>query len=139
MSWLGSAPDRFHPSGRRRRNRDLPMRLSAAVSPGLAGEHRTLRHEQPPRPRWRGPRRASELQAPFAPEGPPRRPRKPEVSDPMLFDERRARATHIGVTPARQIKRPHERLLLATVWVGAALLCLLVWAAVYIAAGGPPP
>lgn len=35
MSWLGPAPDRFHPEGRRKRNRDLPMRLGAAVSPGL--------------------------------------------------------------------------------------------------------
>jgi hypothetical protein len=60
------------------------------------------------------------------------------TEQPLLSHVRLVQATQLDRTGERRTKL-HERLLKGVVWSAGALLCLLVWFTVYLAAGGPLP
>jgi hypothetical protein len=50
-----------------------------------------------------------------------------------------AQAARFERTAERSVRQSLERWLRAIVWSAALLFCLIVWIAVYVAAGGPLP
>lgn len=62
------------------------------------------------------------------------------MTEPSLLSQVRVvQATQLDRSGGRHTKPALERLLKSVVWSAGALLCLLVWFAVYLAAGGPLP
>jgi hypothetical protein len=58
---------------------------------------------------------------------------------PVLSGKRVVQPARVQGTSERRLNPSHERLFVALVWGAMLLGCLLVWASVYVAAGGPLP